>query len=151
MKRYFIFDNGDSCVLEDATPTDKKYREVDYKEYAKEWVDICNRNGGVAELCVICGLMVVKKYPECDTPSTSPAMLCFCKFCGRCRYMMVDNDDTDLWRIKCNHPLNLIPKQDFYEPYFEWNKPAKKINKKNKCKWFERKLRYESVLDELDG
>jgi len=141
MKRYFIFDNGDSCVLEDATPTDKKYREVDYKEYAKEWVDICNRNGGVAELCVICGLMVVKKYPECDTPSTSPAMLCFCKFCGRCRYMMVDNDDTDLWRIKCNHPLNFIPKQDFYEPYFEWNKPAKKINKKNKCKWFERKIK----------
>ena len=134
MKRYFIWDNGDSCVLEDTTPMDKKYKEINHKEYAKEWVDMSD---GVAELCV---MMVVKKYPERDTPSISPHMLCFCKFCSRCKYMVVDDLDTDLWRIKCNHPLNLIPKQDFYEPYFEWKRPAKKINKNNDCKWFERKI-----------
>ena len=109
--------------------------DIDHKEYAKEWMDICNENDGVAELCVICGLLVVKKYPECDTPSTSPHMLCFCKFCSRCRYM-----DEYFGSIRCNHPLNLIPKQDFYDAYIEHKKPAKKINKNNKCKWFERKI-----------
>ena len=108
--------------------------DIDHKEYAKEWMDM---SGGVADLCGVCGLLVVKKYPEC---AISPYMLCFCKFCSRCKYMVVDDLDTDLWRIKCNHPLNLIPKQDFYEPYFEWKRPAKKINKNNKCKWFERKI-----------
>jgi len=126
MKRYFIWDNGDSCVLEDTTPMDKKYREIDHKEYAKEWMDM---SGGVAELCV---MMVVKKYPEC---AISPHMLCFCKFCSRCRYM-----DEYFGSIRCNHPLNLIPKQDFYDAYIEHKKPAKKINKNNKCKWFERKI-----------
>ena len=118
MKRY--------CFLEDTTPMD-----IDHKEYAKEWMGM---SGGVAELCVICGLLVVKKYPA---PLISPHMLCSCKFCSRCKYVVVD---TDLWRIKCNHPLNLIPKQDFYDAYIEHKKPAKKINKNNKCKWFERKI-----------
>jgi hypothetical protein len=58
-------------------------------------------------------------------------------YCKDCKYFrfLIDLDN------QCEHPNNIYPVDDYYSRKYYYRKLPKKLNKRNNCKWYERKAR----------
>lgn len=54
-------------------------------------------------------------------------------FCGKCKYYNIGRNGA------CNHPDNITIRSDWEMHWKSYTKKPNSLNKKNDCKWFEKR------------